>query len=253
MRLWRSRSRSIPKPRTFRGIVRLLADPDPSRRCEAVSLLAKSADDQAFGSLMGALEDDAEVVRWNALHALGELGDRRAVPVLLAASREGTVDMRAQALSALGLLQDPSTVGAISEIVGDTVVGIVAVRVLGEIGDPAALPVVIPCLRSSWRDMRLCAARALGAIGEASAVGPLLECLDESMAGEAVDALERILCGAAGGVEAEHLSTLAELPPLRALAEAPNGDERVEDVDTSRLIELAREEHERRGQAGADV
>ena len=130
--------------------------------------------------LVDALRDPHQDVVRAASWALTRLGDAGAVPSLVAA------------------LDDPSA-------------ALPAARLLGGLGDPAAVEPLLAAFGRGPNDVRVAAADALGALGDARAVGPLAEALEgddpevANAAGRALgriddarasDALERAFTGA---------------------------------------------------------
>ncbi len=68
-------------------LVRLVADPEPMRRQEAVELLGGQRDPDATAAVLRALRDRSSNVRRAAVHALGEIGDPTTVDALEEAAR----------------------------------------------------------------------------------------------------------------------------------------------------------------------
>ncbi len=68
--------------RAVEPVVEALRHPDPTVRCQAVSVLMELPAVQAVDMFIAMLRDSDPGVRWMAAHALGPLGDVRAVPAL---------------------------------------------------------------------------------------------------------------------------------------------------------------------------
>ncbi|MEW6489676.1 MAG: HEAT repeat domain-containing protein [Thermodesulfobacteriota bacterium] len=143
-------------------------DPDPVRREHALALAANLRLEGAFAEAVRALEDAAFPRRYVAAWALGELGDTAAVgPLVRALTRESgeVAKAVARALVRLG----PEAVGPVLPVVpslGSEGRGY-AVRALGELRDPRALPVLLALLADPADPSgRADAAWALGQLGD---------------------------------------------------------------------------------------
>jgi HEAT repeat protein len=102
----------------------------------------------AVEPVMQLAAEGSDQAKRRALTALGRLGDRRAVPAIRSALRESTDWVRSSALNALVALTGREDVDVVMESLSDSsaLVKNEAARLLGQVGDPAA----IPALRSLW-------------------------------------------------------------------------------------------------------
>ena len=150
---------------------------------------------KAFPELASVVLDaggQPRVRSWPVAFALQRLEDRRALPALLALAREENAYTRVFAVKGLGALKDPS-----------------------------AVPVLMPLLSSGERPVLIEAIRALGRIGAAAAAEPLLRMIRENATNPTVR-LEAV--AAIGGVRAPGVAdTLTDLlsdpaPAVRASA-----------------------------------
>ena len=150
----------------------------------------------AVSALTKAMADPREPVQQGAAQALVGLRNASAVESLketLGSSEKAIRDNAVRALIAIGApavgllvpaLQDDNTFRRDS-----------AVRILGEIGDPRALPPLLNALKHSEPEMRRDTVLAIGQIGSPQAVEPLINALrDESLpvCEEAIRALAKL-------------------------------------------------------------
>ena len=146
------------------------------RRATSASLLGRMRSDAAVAALVGLMSDESDDVRMTAARSLAAIGDPAAVDALttaLADSSRWTATTVATDLIEMGSAAMPTLVeiaaSADSDKAGAHDAAVTAVRVLGEIRDPRAGPVLVRLVESA-RDLniRARAAAALGSVG-----GPL--------------------------------------------------------------------------------
>jgi HEAT repeat protein len=145
-------------------------------------------------------------VREAAIDALKTLGNPDAIPPLVAVAKSGPLNVRwraAQALKALAwqpksesentafivalgdleraALLGKVAVGPMSELVTqvDCPKRMLAVDLLGEIGDPSAVPALLTALADKDGMLRRAAANALGHIGSPETISPLVNALKD--------------------------------------------------------------------------
>jgi HEAT repeat protein len=146
------------------------------RRATSASLLGRMKSDAAVTALVGLMSDESDDVRMTAARSLAAIGDPAAVEALataLADSSRWTATTVAQDLIEMGPAAVPSLLkiasAANSGEAGAHQAAVTAVRVLGEIRDPRAEPVLIQLLEGAGDfNVRARAAAALGSVG-----GPL--------------------------------------------------------------------------------
>jgi HEAT repeats len=126
--------------RTIEEWARRLDDADPSKRLEAVRLLAGSGDPKANEFLIRAVDNPDVRVATAAVDSLGKLGAKDASDVLAERlSMAGTnAASRQHILVALGKIRDPGSARRVLDFAQtepDPELRAVAIRVIGEIGD----------------------------------------------------------------------------------------------------------------------
>jgi HEAT repeat protein len=185
---------------------RKLKEGAPSVRRHAATALGDIGPDigkEGLQSLLDALKDPLQPIREDAVIALGKLGPfaQPAIPAIEEATVQDTIGARAQAAKSLWLLTGKTDIAvpALIEELDEFRKPIVAAKILGEIGPPAAaaVPTLTERLKSKDEEIRLCAARALGHIGPAAqaAVSVLKELREDPdpLVGEAAtEALNQI-------------------------------------------------------------
>ncbi len=145
-------------------------------RAASASLLGRMRSDAAVAALVELMSDGSDDVRMTAARSLAAIGDPAAVDALataLADSSRWTATSVATDLIEMGPASVPTLIeiasAADSGKAGAHDAAVTAVRVLGEIRDPRAEPVLIRLLEGSGNlNVRARAAAALGAVG-----GPL--------------------------------------------------------------------------------
>lgn len=180
--------------RAVKGKLAELDSPESRVRLEAAKWLAASGDSRAVDALIAALEGETSAYHGGELvRCLAQLGDPRALgSVLGAVGRRVVIDeqgiLRAFAVSAddvLAVLRD----GTPEQRAG-------AARVLGELGDRRAVPLLIEALRGDDDALREGATVALGRLAVEDAFDLLVHRLHNDLSTgvrvEAARALPRI-------------------------------------------------------------
>jgi HEAT repeat protein len=148
-------------------------------RYYAALLLGQLKMKDAVPALIKMLTD--ETINYRAAISLGELGDKSAVPAL----RQMAKDFPAQRLWAgygLAALGEQDGFDVLNEIIRSDSRWTQrrhAVEMLGKIGNPQALPVLMKALKDTHANVRVSAARALGAIRDPAALPALTEALND--------------------------------------------------------------------------
>lgn len=141
---------------------------------EVANTLSKPATDKK-GALAELASDDVEARR-RAAYELGEFNDSRATAQLLAALDDQDIYVRTYAMQSLAKLKAKDAVGpccALLQADQPRLVHVNAIRALGEIGDPAAVPALIEATRHANAFVRHDAAWALGELGDPHAMEAL--------------------------------------------------------------------------------
>lgn len=167
-----------------------------SVRETAAEALGILKDRRAVESLIKALDDKDEEVRWKSTWALGNIRDRRAVEPLIYLLSDKSWTVRRFAASALGKIGDERAVESLIESLNDEEwhVRKYAADALGKIGDERAVPSLMKTLHDEDGDVKWKAVVALGKM-KSGAVEPLIELLkneDWHIRGTAAEALGRI-------------------------------------------------------------
>lgn len=112
--------------------------------------------------ILGTREQRA-LLRMEAAEALGRIGEPEAIPVLCGALWDGFEQVRERASLALAQIGDPAFEAVIEVVEGSgTEARVWAVRALNQMGDPAAIPILITALDDSYGGVRVAAAEGLG-------------------------------------------------------------------------------------------
>jgi HEAT repeat protein len=108
--------------RAVPALKELLANGDEWQRLWSAYGLAKIGDPAGVPALMVFLTDKNPqwTNRRHAIRALEEVGDKRAVQALISALQDPSPDIRNAAADALGSIGDPSAIGALEALSGDT-------------------------------------------------------------------------------------------------------------------------------------
>lgn len=115
-----------------------LGGDEPLARAVATELLGRLGALAAADDLIAALGDPHPRTRSRAARSLGLIGAPRAVAPLLAVSADGDnpAELRRAAVGALAAIEDPSTIGALAEMLGDADHGVAhaAAQALSRLG-----------------------------------------------------------------------------------------------------------------------
>lgn len=122
-------------------------DEDVETRLDAVDSLGKDATPGSVKPLLDATSDSDQRVRAKAIDYLGTIGDRHATPLLTQYLFLTDIDDQSKEhiLVALGRIRDPKSVGSLSVFAQQTdneKLRCAALYALGEVGHPAATPIV---------------------------------------------------------------------------------------------------------------
>ncbi|MDD5676535.1 MAG: HEAT repeat domain-containing protein [Kiritimatiellae bacterium] len=134
--------------RAIATLVKLLDDPDEKVRTNAILALGWMRSKEAVPALVKAAQGPDKWARRRAVQALGQIGDPAAAGVLLENINNDDYFTRENAVLALGWLKAADAVSPLIKIITDSDcqdpvqrgLMIAAIRALGHIGDPRALP-----------------------------------------------------------------------------------------------------------------
>jgi HEAT repeat protein len=224
-------------------------------RAEALKVLSKVGGSRGIEVLLLALNDPK--LAGVAIEAVSETGDRRALQPLIDALSHPDKWVRRKAAYALRHYGEPSAVNALLSALGDKDPRVreAAAGTLGQIGDERATGSLVRLLTHRELDVRRTAVTALGRVGNGQAVPPLVALLgDASIKESARHAIEKLLSRCAAEFSIDDLKTVAGLTNYKRREEDPNlpqeGVYREVTVDVSAVVNLARQELDRRGYRG---
>jgi HD-GYP domain-containing protein (c-di-GMP phosphodiesterase class II) len=137
-------------------LIELLEEKDREIRRSAVQALGELKDARAVVPLISLLENDwSSPIQQSVVQALAEIKDPRAITALINSLKSVVSVIKAGAVSALVQIGPPAVdqlIQALDE--GDKNVQLGAVRALGDIKDPRALPKLIVTLKTDKEDLR---------------------------------------------------------------------------------------------------
>lgn len=162
-----------------------LRDRSPSVRVYGAECLAGQSRPPAIKSLVAALQDPVDLVRWEAVREIKERGPdaEAAIPALIQALSDSDLLVSSTAAEALGRIPSAAPIAAprlIEAMAKDQTTRYSAAEALGRLGPAAkaAVPVLLGALHDDNRVVRGNAAGALGRVGApAELVAPQLQCL----------------------------------------------------------------------------
>ena len=131
-------------PRAEKPLAALLGNADPSVVLRALDALGKLKASAEIGAVTEQLRHRDSWVRMGAAHALGEIGDTTAVAFLMEALDDTSYSVVNAAMVGLGRLRAARAYGRLIAFTGsdNQHVRKHAAMALGELGDPAARPVL---------------------------------------------------------------------------------------------------------------
>lgn len=165
------------------AILRAVADPfdDPCARHVMAAEKGESVADPVIEQI-SALQDEDWAVREDAASALGRLKDARAVLPLTCLLRDADRAVRQAAIGALASIGEPA-VEALGRCLGETPLQVqeAASEILAGIGDARVFDPLVKSLASADWIVRMHAAKALGRIGNPLAVPALVPLLQDKV------------------------------------------------------------------------
>lgn len=176
-------------PKAVDALLRTLGDPDPGVRVATLEALGDLGLDKAQGPVAALLSDRNREVSSKAIEVLARAGDGNAVFPLLEKIKDPVLRTQLDAIGALGLLGDPRATLPLLGLLYDpqTEVRMAVVEALGRLGDHRATPHLSRALlteHSSPLGYRLI--HTLGQLQDPAALPVLFQVMRHSGAGEAV-------------------------------------------------------------------
>lgn len=146
----------------------MLKSPNATQRARGAELLRRHRDlgDEHVAALKLALQDEKYAVRMRAAGSLGEigLGTPDVVDSLITALGDTHGKVRECAQRALVTIGEPSVPALVTAVRDNPKVRDLASEVLGQIGTPAVVNLLLPLLNHDCAGVRCCAAFAVGKI-----------------------------------------------------------------------------------------
>lgn len=152
-------------------------------RAQATQVLGILQLPETIPDLLDALSDKVDEVRLTAASALASIRDERVVPLLIEALRHPERWLPARVAEVLVAQGSTAFDGILAALEKETEVSTksLLIEILGEIGDPQAIPHLLPLLVAPWWEVRSKAAQALGCIGATEAYPHLIKALGDDV------------------------------------------------------------------------
>jgi len=189
---------SIGHPEMRRRILTVLDSPDPRARDSALRIAGYFGWAECLDRVLVCCRDASEAVRRTAVEQLAFFDDPRIPGALLAAADDPVAPVRAAAIAAFPRVEFSSRIDALRRALNDADAWVryVALKSLGAIGEPDALPAVMACLQHDPAPhVRLAAIEVVGRLKPSEALNilePLLRSGNEDIARAALAALAHV-------------------------------------------------------------
>jgi HEAT repeat protein len=185
-----------PQPEVIRGLLDALADPENAgKRNSSTEALIRIGED-AIEPIVQRLRRERDIdVRLSLVNLLGDLRSRHGFDILLEIlEQENDINVASSVVSSLGKYRDASALPALLRVLQreDLWLKFHAIEALGDIGDRAALPAVLPMYAE--KSLRKPVLEAVGKIADVGTVSFLLRIItdEEKLNLTALRALVRI-------------------------------------------------------------
>ena len=201
---------NIADEQVYEPLLSALLNPNWIVRMSAAKGLTRIKDPRSIDTLILLLQDKVPAVRDEACHAIQALGEA-SIPTLLKGLQDANWRVRLRAIEALALLKPQVAVAPLMNLVAndsDSAVRQDAVRVLGQIGNAHAIPLLLDSLTTP--SLQLNAIEALGNLRAIEALPPLIALIQSLPADAYEDRME-------GCTDPKYKE---ELPPLEAAVKA---------------------------------
>ncbi len=166
-------------PETLKHVIDVLRDESEYVRRAGVEVLNGICDTRSIRTLLHAIKDDDWWVRARAADALAAIGGGRVIKAVVELLSDEDEDIRRSAIEILNSIKDERSFIYLMNAVRDTDwwVRERAVDALGNLGNKAAVPALLPLLKS---DAATCVAalRALSKLGDVEVLASVLQALD---------------------------------------------------------------------------
>jgi HEAT repeat protein len=190
-------------------------DDDENVRRAAVEHLPYVEDGRVVATIRRALQHESPAVRAAAAHAYGALEDEEAGTYLLQALQDEDAWVRYFALRSIGRLELAGALEIVAQLVEDDPAGQVrsaAIETVGRIDGERSVAILEPLANSADSDKAAIALRALGSVHHPSALPPLLAALRHPDRARAIEAIRALGEHGGEGVAAALQWTVARAP-----------------------------------------
>lgn len=160
-------------------LIEILKDDDMTVRSVAVDALSNIGK-PAVETLISAMKDTCEHVRWSTAEALGKTEDTRAVEPLISVLKDACDQVRSNAAMALGKIGDSKALKPLIRALNDKCDNVRenAAWALGNTRNNIVVQSLIYVMKDKNKHVRRKAIEALGKIGDTKAVQPLIAALN---------------------------------------------------------------------------
>lgn len=170
-----------PQPEVVNGLLDALADPENAGKRNSATEALIRIGDAAIAPIVTRLRNESDVdVRLSLVNLLGDLRSRDAFEILLQSLEgEGDINVSSSIVSSLGKYRDAAALPHLLRMLQreDLWLKFHAIEALGEIGDRAALPAILPLY--SEKSLRKPVLEAIGKIADVGTVSFLLKIIAE--------------------------------------------------------------------------
>jgi HEAT repeat protein len=170
-----------PNAQVVEGLIMALADPENAGKRNSSTEALMRVGEPAIGAIVDHLRRESDVdVRLSLVNLLGDLRSREGFDILTELLEiEKDINVSSSIVSSLGKYRDASALGPLMRILQreDLWLKFHVVEALGEIGDRAALPAVLPLYAE--KSLRKPVLEAIGKIADVGTVAFLLKIIAE--------------------------------------------------------------------------
>ena len=149
-------------------LLALAADDSIAVACDAAQILGRRESTRAVPKLRELTTHADDTVALAAVEALGRIGGREALESLLTIAESGSFFRTFPAIDLLGRSRDPRALATLLRLASDPLYATEAVRALGRLADPSAVPALLSQLSRASGSVVCAIALSLVSIHEAS-------------------------------------------------------------------------------------